>query len=88
MPVAKYFSCVWRYSLLPNNIRNKLVSTNYLIHDNFQLKCFVAIDRNPDRSIFRQEFFRQLQLQPHHWEPLAVLEVVSLNQHVARIPTR
>src|SRR4030067_1395539 len=77
MHIAKPFCIILRRKLLlPNHIRNKIVSPKHLIHDNLEIVCLVVIDGNPYASVFRKQFSQQLQTRIHQRKPLCMLKII------------
>ena len=56
--------------------RNEVFAPENLVHDDFQIRPLVAVERNPNAAIFGQHFAKKFEWRPHHFQPLGMLQVV------------
>ena len=61
---------------MPNYIYNKIFSSEYLIHDDFQVMPFIVVNAYPYTSVFAQKFPQKLKTRIHHGQPSCMFQVI------------
>ncbi|OIQ86934.1 hypothetical protein GALL_311930 [mine drainage metagenome] len=62
--------------ILPDDRRNKRLSSEHLVHEDFEVMPFSLVNSDPDRAVLGQQLPQQHQARIHHRQPLAVLQLV------------
>ena len=56
---------VRRSSLLPKNIRNKILPSENLVHDDLEVMDLVVVDGDPDRAVLGEEVAEEFEARVH-----------------------